>query len=136
MPQTTIDLINNYYQAFNAGDMNAFLNLLDDNIIHDINQGGIQTGKDVFKKFMDHMNQCYKENIRDITIMTNTDGSSAAAKFMVDGAYLATDNGFPEATQQKYSLPAGSFFDIKNGKITRVTTYYNLPEWLKQVSEK
>jgi steroid delta-isomerase-like uncharacterized protein len=123
MPQTTFDLINSYYQAFNAGDMNAFLNLLDENVIHDINQGGCQTGKDAFKKFMDHM----------IVIMTSSDGKYASAKFQVEGTYLATDTGFPAAKQQKYALPAGSFFDVANGKITRVTTYYNLPEWLKQV---
>jgi steroid delta-isomerase-like uncharacterized protein len=133
MPQTTFDLINSYYQAFNAGDMNAFLNLLDENVIHDINQGGCQTGKDAFKKFMDHMNHCYKESLTNIVIMTSSDGKYASAKFQVEGTYLATDTGFPAAKQQKYALPAGSFFDVANGKITRVTTYYNLPEWLKQV---
>jgi steroid delta-isomerase-like uncharacterized protein len=136
MTQSTLELINSYYEAFNAGDMDAFLNLLDENVIHDINQGGCQTGKAVFKKFMDHMNQCYKEQLTNIIIMTSTDGNYASAKFQVEGTYLNTDSGFPTAKQQKYALPAGSFFDVKNGKITRVTTYYNLPDWINQVSEK
>ena len=29
---------------------------------------------------------------------------------------------------------AGSFFDLSEGRITRVTTYYNLADWTKQVS--
>jgi steroid delta-isomerase-like uncharacterized protein len=109
---------------------------LDENVIHDLNQGGSQVGKDAFKKFMSHMNQCYKETLTDIIIMTSSDDKYASAKFHVEGTYLATDEGFPAAKQQKYALAAGSFFDVANEKITRVTTYYNLPEWINQVSGK
>jgi steroid delta-isomerase-like uncharacterized protein len=133
MSQATIDLLNRYYAAFNAGDMNAFLELLDDNVVHDINQGGSQTGKDVFKKFMEHMNHCYKETISNLVIMSDSEGNHAATKFMVEGKYLETDNGFTPAKGQTYKLPAGGFFEIKNGKISRVTTYYNLQDWLNQV---
>ena len=28
---------------------------------------------------------------------------------------------------------AGAFFDIREGKVARVTNYYNLEHWLKQV---
>ncbi|NDH02287.1 MAG: isopropylmalate/homocitrate/citramalate synthase, partial [Marivivens sp.] len=34
----------------------------------------------------------------------------------------------------KYVLPAGSFMTLKDGKICRVTTYYNLADWIRQVS--
>jgi hypothetical protein len=30
-------------------------------------------------------------------------------------------------------LPAGSFFEISDGRISRVTTYYNLRNWIRQV---
>ena len=33
-----------------------------------------------------------------------------------------------------YILPAGTFFAIRDGKIARVTTYYNLTDWIAQVS--
>lgn len=131
--QNTIQLIEKYYDAFNHGDMDTFLSLLDEHVIHDINQGERQKGKDTFKKFMDHMNQCYKEEIRDIVIMSNLTGTHAAAEFMVDGIYLASDKGLPPANKQKYSLPAGGFFQVAHNKIIRVTTYYNLQDWLKQV---
>jgi steroid delta-isomerase-like uncharacterized protein len=52
----------------------------------------------------------------------------------VNGTYLATDEGLPEANGQTYRLPAGSFFNLKDGKITRVTTFYNLADWVRQVS--
>jgi len=44
-----------------------------------------------------------------------------------------TDEGLPEASGQTYRLPAGAFFDIRDGKVARVTNYYNLNDWLKQV---
>jgi hypothetical protein len=31
-------------------------------------------------------------------------------------------------------LPAGGFFEIRGGKIARVTTFYNLNDWIAQVS--
>jgi hypothetical protein len=48
--------------------------------------------------------------------------------------YINHDAGFPKATGQKYCLPAG-FFEIADNKITRVTNYYNLEDWIAQVSE-
>jgi steroid delta-isomerase-like uncharacterized protein len=57
-----------------------------------------------------------------------------AAEYVVHGTYLATDEGLPPAKGQTYTLPAGSFFEVTNGKISRVTTYYNLQNWTKQVS--
>jgi steroid delta-isomerase-like uncharacterized protein len=130
---TAAEIINAYYAAFNAGDMDAFLALLTDDVAHDINQGERQTGKQAFATFMGHMNRCYRENLTDIVIMASTDGTRAAAEFTVNGEYLATDEGLPEANGQTYVLPAGAFFDIRDGKVARVTNYYNLPDWIAQV---
>ena len=41
--------------------------------------------------------------------------------------------GLPEAKGQTYRLPAGSFFEIRDGQIARITTYYNLTDWSAQV---
>lgn len=133
MQESTIHLIEKYYRTFNEGDMKTFLSLLDDHIIHDINEGNQQIGKEEFEKFMQHMNTCYREQIRDIIIMSNRIGTRASAEFIVDGEYLKTDKGLPNAHGQKYTLPAGTFFEIVGGKIKRVTTYYNLKKWLELV---
>ena len=127
------DLISAYYDAFNRGDMQAFLALLTDDVAHDINQGERQVGKQAFARFMEHMNHCYRENLTDIVIMTNPDGKRAAAEFIVNGTYLKTDKGLPEANGQTYVLPAGAFFEIRDGKVSRVTNYYSLPGWVAQV---
>ena len=130
---TAAATIKAYYDAFNAGDMQAFLALLDDNVVHGINQGGDQVGKAAFASFMDHMNRCYKETLTDIVIMENGDGTRGAAEFVVNGEYLVTDEGLPEAKGQTYRLPAGAFFEIRDGKVARITNHYNLNDWIAQV---
>ena len=130
---TAAETIRAYYDAFNRQDMDAFLALLHDEVVHDINQGERQAGKAAFASFMDHMNRCYKENLTDMVIMASADGKRASAEFIVNGEYLKTDEGLPEANGQKYVLPAGAFFDLRDGKVSRVTNYYNLNDWIAQV---
>jgi steroid delta-isomerase-like uncharacterized protein len=115
-------------------DVEAILACLDDNVAHDINQGDRETGKLAFRAFLGRMDHAYSEQLRDIVIMTSEDGKRAAAEFIVDGIYKVADEGFPAAHGQSYNLPAGGFFEIANGKITRVSVYYNLTEWIAQVS--
>jgi len=129
----TLELIGKYYAAFNADDGAGMLACLTETIAHDVNQGARQEGKDAFRAFLAHMDRCYREQLADIVVMASADGSRAAAEFIVHGEYIATDEGLPEATGQKYVLPAGAFFDIDGGLISRVTVYYNLEDWIAQV---
>lgn len=126
-------LIADYYAAFNKGDMATFLHLLTDDVVHDINQGRRETGIEAFAQFMVRMNRCYREHLTDLAIMATPDGTRAAAEFVVNGTYIQSDEGLPPATGQTYVLPAGAFFDIRHGKVARVTNYYNLQDWVKQV---
>lgn len=133
MREQTIALIERYYAAFNAGDMDTFLGLLTEDVVHDINQGSREHGKAAFGAFMQHMNRCYREQLTDLTVMASDDGRRAAAEFVVNGEYLVTDTGLPDAHGQRYRLPAGAFFDVRDGCVARVTNYYNLPDWTAQV---
>ncbi len=126
-------LLQRYYAAFNAGDRETFFSLLTEDVVHDINQGGSEKGVAVFRSFIDRMDRSYREQIEDIVIMADESGTRAAAEFMVRGEYLATDDGLPEAAGQTYLLPAGAFFTLRDGRVARVTMYYNLQEWLRQV---
>lgn len=134
MSQATVQLLQDYYDAFNRQDMDAFLAMLTDDVVHDVNQGDREVGKQAFTAFMDRMNAHYKEQIVDIAIMTNDAGDRAAVEFVVLGEYLSTDEGLPEANGQTYRLPAGAFFEIRDGKVARITNYYNLEDWVAQVA--
>lgn len=131
---SAVAILNAYYEAFQKEDHEAMLSLLDPDVIHDINQGGSEQGIEAFRAFLVRMKQCYHEQLQNIVIMTSVDGTRAAAEFIVHGTYLLADEGLPPAHGQQYVLPAGAFFQITNEKITRVSVYYNLPDWLRQVS--
>jgi len=128
-------LITAYYDAFNAGDTDRMLDMVHDEVEHHVNEGQVRKGKDLFRAFNAHMTDSYRENLTDMVIFANEAGDRAAAEFVVNGTYLKTDEGLPEAKGQTYRLPAGAFFTIRDGKVARVTTYYNLADWTKQVSQ-
>ena len=131
---TAKNVIEAYFQAFNGGDVDGMLECLSEDVAHHVNEGEVRTGKAAFAAFCEHMTRCYKEHLDNMVIFEAEDGTRGAAEFVVNGTYLATDEGLPEANGQTYKLPAGSFFSLENNKITRVVTYYNLADWTKQVS--
>lgn len=130
---TTTEIIQAYYAAFNSNDTDAMAGMLTDDVAHDVNQGARRVGVEAFREFCAHMDECYSEKLTDIVVMVDKTGNRAAAEFTVLGAYIGTDEGLPEADNQKYTLPAGTFFDLRDGKIARIATCYNLQDWLRQV---
>ena len=132
MKMSTEEAINAYFNAFNAHDAEAMLNTLHPDVRHDINEGGSEHGIEAFRAFKAHMDHCYREQISDLIVTTC--GTHGAAEFTCSGEYLKTDGGLPAANGQKYSIPAAAFFTVEDGLITRVTSYYNLRNWIAAVS--
>lgn len=134
---TARTLVERYYAAFNRQDWTAMLDCLHDDVLHDPNQGVRETGRDAFARFLLRMEASYRERLHDIVVMASDDGRRAAAEYVVHGTYLRTDEGLPEADGQAYVLPGGAFFDVAfddgRARIRRVTNYYNLPDWVRQV---
>ncbi|HKT29750.1 ketosteroid isomerase-related protein [Dyella sp.] len=133
MPNT-VALIERYYAAFNRGDWQAMLDCLADDVAHDTNQGSRESGREAFRAFLARMERSYREQLTDIVVMAAAGGQRAAAEYVVHGEYLADDEGLPAASGQRYVLPGGAFFEMRDGKIARVTNYYNLNDWIAQVS--
>ena len=126
-------LIEAYYAAFNDGDWAGMLACLTEDVAHDINQGPRETGLEAFRAFLTRMERCYRESVEELVVMVGADGQRGAAEFVIHGAYLAADEGLPPATGQTYVLPVGAFFELRDGRIARVTNHYNLEDWLRQV---
>jgi steroid delta-isomerase-like uncharacterized protein len=129
----TTQLIRAYYRAFNARDYTAMLALVADDVVHDVNEGEREVGRDRFVAFLERMDKAYRETIADLVVMGDDSGKRYAAEFTVIGRYLQSEPGLPDASGQSYRIAAGGFFEVDEGRITRVTTYYNLRAWLKQV---
>lgn len=135
MPRAeTLALIARYYDAFNAGTPDGMLACLTDDIEHRVNEGLPRIGKARFAEFCSHMGVSYREELREMVIFATDDGARGAAEFVVHGQYLQTDPGLPVARGQTYILPAGGFFEVRGGLISRITTFYNLNDWIRQVS--
>ena len=127
------DTIRRYFEAFNAKDKEAMLDCLTEDVAHHVNEGQVREGRALFAEFCEHMARCYDETLTEMVLFEAGDGTRGAAEYMVNGIFLETDAGLPEARGQSYRLPAGSFFTLRDGKIARVTTYYNLADWMAQV---
>lgn len=131
---TALDIVQQYYQHFNQGNWEGMLGLLSEDIRHEVNQGDPRIGLELYRAFLQHMDDCYEEKLTDLVFFTEPEGRRVACEFTVNGVYKKTDGDLVEAHGQRYVLPAGAFLEVADGKITRVTTYYNLPLWIKLVS--
>jgi steroid delta-isomerase-like uncharacterized protein len=131
--ERALELLTLYYDVFNSGDREAMLALLTEDVRHDINQGGCEVGREAFRAFLERMDRCYQEQVEELMVVANEDGTRGAAEFFIRGAYISTDEGLPPASGQKYRLRVGAFFEIRDGLVARVTNYYNLQDWLAQV---
>lgn len=129
-----LETVQLYYQHFNSQNWEGMLSLLSDDIRHEVNQGEPRIGLSLYRDFLRHMDECYSEQLTDMVFFTEPSGQRIAVEFTVNGIYKKTDGDLVPATGQQYVLPAAAFLEIAEGRITRVTTYYNLPLWIKLVS--
>lgn len=131
---TTLETVKHYYSLFNNNDTEGMLQLVDDAIRHEPNQGEPRIGKALFREFLAKMDEAYEEVLHDLVYFTSETEGRAAVEFTVHGNYKKAEEGLPEAHGQAYVLPAGAFLEVRDGKITRVTTHYNLEHWISLVS--
>ncbi len=130
----TLEIAKQYYDAFNKQNWQGMIALVDPDITHEPNQGEVRKGIELFREFLQMMDESYEETLTDMVFLTEPSETRVALEFTVNGIYKKGEEGFPVANGQKYVLSAAAFLEIKNQKITRVTTYYNLPQWIKLVS--
>lgn len=126
-------LILRFCTAVSRGDFDGMLECLADDVVHDVNQGARETGKAAFRQWVEQYRRTYREELRDIVVMSVDDGTRAAAEFSVHGVYQDSVPGQPAAKGQRYVLTAGAFFAIHQGRIARVTPCYNRHERQVQI---
>lgn len=131
---TSLEIVQNYYAAFNAKNWDGMLALVAPDIRHKPNQGEVRVGLEKFTEFLGLMDTSYDETLTDMVFFTEPSGKRIAVEFVVNGMYKQGEEGLPEARGQSYVLPAAAFVEVSDGKISRVTTFYNLPLWISLVS--
>lgn len=131
---TATDIVKEYYNHFNNQNWGGMLALLHEDIRHEPNQGDPRIGIEKFTEFLKIMDTSYQETLTDMVFFSEPGNTRVAAEFTVNGIYKKGEEGLPVAHGQSYVLPAAAFLEVKDGKISRVTTYYNLPLWISLVS--
>lgn len=136
MPQTRIRaLVNTFFAAFNAGDTDKLGHLITEDVVLDVNQEERRSGRDAFMAFNSLMRRSFNERVCSLRILVSEDGLRAAAEYRVSGtceAMLGDAGEQCDQCDQKYLLSAGSFFEFRAGRISRMTTYYNQSDRLGQ----
>lgn len=132
---TALETVQQYYEAFNAKNWQGMLALLHPEVRHEANQGDVRIGLKKFTAFLQKMDEAYEETLTDMVFFSEPQDKRVAVEFVVNGIYKKAEEGLPEAHGQSYVLPAGAFLEVTDGKISRVTTYYNLPLWIELVSK-
>jgi len=131
---TTIGLLERCINAFNAGDHAVLLACLADDVAHDVNQTGREIGKEKFRWFLALRARHFRDRLADVVIMTNESGGRAALEFTLRGNYIATADGLPRSTGQEYAQPAGIFLEVDDGLVTRVSTCFNMTDFVAQLA--
>ncbi|MCR4269083.1 ketosteroid isomerase-related protein [Nitratireductor sp. ZSWI3] len=127
--QETRALVTRYLEAFNAGDHEAMLALVGEEVAHDPFDAEREIGRDKLRWRLGLFARHFDERLADIAVMVAPGGVRAAAEFTIRGTYRATADGLPQATGQSYVLPGGLFFEVDDGSITRISAYRNPATW-------
>lgn len=126
-------LVLRFYAAYNRRDLDAMLECVADDVVHEANQGSREIGRGAFRASLQRKFDAFREELRDIVVMCIDDGTRAAAEFAVRGTYEQDAPGLPPARGQRYALSGGGFFAIHRGRIARVAHYYNLQDRAAQI---
>lgn len=133
---SALQIVKDYYQYFNNQDWNGMLSLVSEDICHEPNEGQTRKGIELFKEFLQKMDTAYQETLTNQVFFSSEENPTRiATEFTVNGIYKIAEPGLPAAHGQQYILPAGAFLEVNDGKITRITTYYNLELWISLVSQ-
>jgi len=126
-------MLNSYFQFLNEKNWQAACSLMAEQVLHDVNQGDRVIGVEPLFKYHEEMARYYQQTYSDWHILVSADGKRASAEFYVDGKYLKTHGMLPPGYGQQYELPQGIFFEIEDGKISRLTHYFNVQSFIEQI---
>ncbi len=125
-------MIADYFAAFNAGDVPGMLACLSDDVAHHVNEGQVRRGKEPFAAFCDHMSSCYRRRRSTDMVLFEARGTARARRLNMWSTAPTSKRmtGCPRRGVRPTACPRARSSMSSDGKITRVTTYYNLADWI------
>lgn len=122
MHEATFDLLQQYFRAYNARDIEGLLALVHDRVVHDREAGQRQVGKQALARFLTLKHALYDEHVYALTLLISPDGERAAAEYQVLG-FARDRQRFAMDSEATYRVCAGTFFDIQDGLISRISSH-------------
>ncbi|WAJ26221.1 nuclear transport factor 2 family protein [Antarcticirhabdus aurantiaca] len=112
-------LLRRFVDALNASDWDAALACLDDDVAIDGTTGERSIGRDAFREALAAEARRVRRSIGDLVVMVAPDGVHAAAEFTLRGEPA-------DGQGRSFSVPAGLFFEIADGRIARISARHGL----------
>jgi steroid delta-isomerase-like uncharacterized protein len=120
-------LIARFFEAFNAQDRDALMGLVSEDIVLDCHPQHREWGLEALEAVFSRGQNTFREHVFDIEIMTNVDGTRAAAEYTVLGVPVGDDGEELEEVPQSYRFSGGLFFEIRDARIGRLSPLRNVP---------
>jgi steroid delta-isomerase-like uncharacterized protein len=133
-PTETRALVQRYVDAFNDRSIEGMLACVSEDVAFDAASGDRSIGRPEMETALLHRIRRYREAMADAVILVSEDGHRVAVEYTLRGAYTEADAGLPPASGQAYSVMGGSFFEVDDSLISRVSMYYNVKQLQSVVS--
>ncbi|OQP87750.1 hypothetical protein BTR14_04105 [Rhizobium rhizosphaerae] len=119
-------LASRFMEALNARDFGAIAALLHEDAALDALAGVRVVGAEPFRLAVIQYLRHFDESFGDIVVLHDAYGQRAAIDTTARGHYRETQDGFPPAADQFYSIPSLFVFEVEAGLIIRLSHYRNL----------
>ena len=116
------EIVRRFLAALDAADADAALALLDEEVVHDRPDGSRAIGREDFRWWLGMAGRARHERIGDVAVMVGEGGRRAAAEVTLRGE-AASGGASAAGNTGRYSVPAGYFFELEDGRIARLSTY-------------
>lgn len=118
-----LGLVQRYFEALNSQHFDDLETIVSPDIVHDVDSLDRRLGREDFLAYLEARASQYREHAFDIELMVNDDGTRVAAEYTLLGFPLAEHPQEAIAASQTYRISGGLFFQIEDGRITRVSQH-------------
>ncbi len=122
--------------AWNTHDVEKIATFYtDDCVKEDLAVGAATRGKEEMKALI-HRAFIAIPNMTIELQTTFNSGNWAASEWLMSGTYSSNFPGMPPATGKPFSVRGATIMELRNGKISRTSDYWNYASFLQQVGLK
>jgi len=131
---TSLSIVAQFIENYNEKQWRNLFNVLDKHVILEQNEIAVIQGIQAFDSFICKMTHAFDERLFDIHYYYSTTcASKLSTQYQVEG-YYKNGNFKRPANNQHYSITRYSFFEISNGKITKISTFFNRKKMIDQIT--